>query len=127
MNIVGRDIDLQRIRKDHKITQQRLAVLTKYPQSFISQVENRRVSVPGAFLKVLMKVLDIQDLEPYYLPTPEEVEAQNMNKALEDKANGMQATINRLLDLIERQEQRIRELEDQLIHINEAVIKKLNQ
>lgn len=127
MNIVGRDIDLQRIRKDHKITQQRLAVLTKYPQSFISQVENRRVSVPGAFLKVLMKVLDIQDLEPYYLPTPEEVEAQNMNKALEDKANGMQATINRLLDLIERQEKRIRELEDQLIHINEAVINKLNQ
>ena len=127
MNIVGRDIDLQRIRKDHKITQQRLAVLTKYPQSFISQVENRRVSVPGAFLKVLMKVLDIQDLEPYYLPTPEEVEAQNINKALEDKAMGLQATINRLLDLIERQEQRIRELEDQLIHINEAVIKKLNQ
>lgn len=127
MNIVGRDIDLQRIRKDHKITQQRLAVLTKYPQSFISQVENRRVSVPGAFLKVLMKVLDIQDLEPYYLPTPEEVEAQNMNKALEDKAMGMQATINRLLDLIERQEKRIRELEDQLIHINEAVINKLNQ
>ena len=127
MNIVGRDIDLQRIRKDHKITQQRLAVLTKYPQSFISQVENRRVNVPGAFLKVLMQVLDIQDLEPYYLPTPEEVEAQNMNKALEDKAMGMQATINRLLDLIERQEQRIRELEDQLIHINEAVIKKLNQ
>ena len=127
MNIVGRDIDLQRIRKDHKITQQRLAVLTKYPQSFISQVENRRVNVPGAFLKVLMQVLDIQDLEPYYLPTPEEVEAQNMNKALEDKAMGMQATINRLLDLIERQEKRIRELEDQLIHINEAVIKKLNQ
>lgn len=127
MNIVGRDIDLQRIRKDHKITQQRLAVLTKYPQSFISQVENRRVNVPGAFLKVLMQVLDIQDLEPYYLPTPEEVEAQNMNKALEDKANGMQATINRLLDLIERQEKRIRELEDQLIHINEAVINKLNQ
>lgn len=127
MNIVGRDIDLQRIRKDHKITQQRLAVLTKYPQSFISQVENRRVSVPGAFLKVLMKVLDIQDLEPYYLPTPEEVEAQNMNKAFDDSAKGMQATINRLLDFIERQEGRIRELEDQLIHINEAVIKKLNQ
>ena len=127
MNIVGRDIDLQRIRKDHKITQQRLAVLTKYPQSFISQVENRRVNVPGAFLQVLMQVLDIQDLEPYYLPTPEEVEAQNMNKALEDKAMGMQATINRLLDLIERQEKRIRELEDQLIHINEAVINKLNQ
>lgn len=127
MNIVGRDIDLQRIRKDHKITQQRLAVLTKYPQSFISQVENRRVSVPGAFLKALMKVLDIQDLEPYYLPTPEEVEAQNMNKAFDDSAKGMQATINRLLDFIERQEGRIRELEDQLIHINEAVIKKLNQ
>lgn len=127
MNIVGRDIDLQRIRKDHKITQQRLAVLTKYPQSFISQVENRRVSVPGAFLKVLMKVLNIQDLEPYYLPTPEEVEAQNMNKAFDDSAKGMQATINRLLDFIERQEGRIRELEDQLIHINEAVIKKLNQ
>lgn len=127
MNIVGRDIDLQRIRKDHKITQQRLAVLTKYPQSFISQVENRRVSVPGAFLKVLMKVLDIQDLEPYYLPTPEEVEAQNMNKALEDKANGMQATINRLLGLLERQDERIRQLEDQLIHISEELIKKLNQ
>ena len=127
MNIVGRDIDLQRIRKDHKITQQRLAVLTKYPQSFISQVENRRVNVPGAFLKVLMQVLDIQDLEPYYLPTPEEVEAQNMNKALEDKANGMQATINRLLGLLERQDERIRQLEDQLIHISEELIKKLNQ
>lgn len=127
MNIVGRDIDLQRIRKDHKITQQRLAVLTKYPQSFISQVENRRVNVPGAFLKVLMQVLDIQDLEPYYLPTPEEVEAQNMNKALEDKAMGMQATINRLLDLIERQEKRIHQLEDQLIHISEELIKKSNQ
>ena len=125
MNIVGRDIDLQRIRKDHKVTQQRLAELTKYPQSFISQVENRRVSAPGAFLKVLMDVLDITDLEPYYFPTPEELEAQNKKKAIDDNTKGMQATISRLFDLIERRDERIRELENEVKRLNEIMLKRL--
>lgn len=123
MDIVGRDIDLQRIRKDYKVTQQRLAELTKYPQSFISQVENHRVSTPAAFLKVLMEVLDISNLEPYYCPTPEEGKAQSLNKETDENVKTLQTTITRLFDLLERRDERIRELENEITRLHEIMLK----
>ena len=117
--MVSRDIDLQRIRKDHKVTQQRLAALTKYPQSFISQIENRRVSAPVAFQKVLMEVLNISSLEPYFLPTPVEEKDTIRPDGLKDQ----QSTIARLLDIIDRRDERIRELETDLRRLQDIILK----
>jgi len=123
--MVGRDIDLQRIRKEHRITQQRLAELTKYPQSFISQIENRRVSAPAAFQRVLMKVLDLTTLDPYYLPTPSDEKAQIESNVRSEGLKDQQSTINRLLDIIDRRDERIRELEIEVKRLNDLLIKKI--
>lgn len=101
-----RIIDLQRLRRDHKITQQRLALLTKYPQSYISQIENGRVDANDRFLTTLAEVLGIKDLEPYFSPSPEEKSMQQANNP-----SDLQGTINRLLDMLDRRDERIRELE----------------
>lgn len=127
MDIVSRDIDLQRIRKDHKVTQQRLAELTKYPQSFISQIENRRVNAPAAFQKVLMEVLDISSLEPYYLPAPGDEKFQNENAIRNDELRDQQLTINRLLDIIDRRDERIRELENDLRRMQEIILNRVEK
>ena len=101
-----RIIDLQRLRRDHKITQQRLALLTKYPQSYISQIENGRVDANDRFLTTLAEVLGIKDLEPYFSQSPEEKSMQQANNP-----SDLQGTINRLLDMLDRRDERIRELE----------------
>ncbi len=120
MKLVSRDIDLLRIRKEHHVTQRRLAELTKYPQGFISQIENRRVSAPVQFQQNLMEVLGIPNLEPYYLPTPEEQVAQNFANG----ANEFQQTVNRLLDIIDRRDERIRELESENKRLTDLLLQQ---
>lgn len=108
---MARDLDLQRIRKDYKVTQQRLAELTKYPQSFLSQIENARVPTPEAFVTAVQKVLGIDDIEPYFVPTAEERAAQEATNVAEDRMAEQQNLINRLLDMVDRRDERVRELE----------------
>ena len=120
MKLVSRDIDLLRIRKEHHITQRRLADLIQYPQGFISQIENRRVSAPVQFQQKLMEALGIPSLEPYYLPTPEEQLAQNFANG----TNDFQQTINRLLDIVDRRDERIRELESENKRLTELLLQQ---
>ena len=110
-------IDLLKIRKEHKITQVNLATLTKYPQGFISQIENGRVDAPEAFLVRLKEVLDIKDLSPYFLPDPDEQLAKEARQILE-------SMINRLMDMLDKRDERIRELEGMNIRLQEKLLDK---
>lgn len=99
-----RKLDLRKLRQAHNVTQQRLAELTDYPQSFISQMECGRVNVPDQFLKKLEEVLGIKDFEPFLVDDvhiPESV----TEEIAEDKR-----TIARLLDMIERRDEQISHL-----------------
>ena len=99
-----RKLDLRKLRQAHNVTQQRLAELTDYPQSFISQMECGRVNVPDQFLKKLEEVLGIKDFEPFLVDDvhiPESV----TEEIAEDKK-----TIARLLDMIERRDEQISHL-----------------
>lgn len=124
---MARNLDLQRVRKDYKVTQQRLAELTKYPQSFISQIENARVSPPEAFITALTSVLGIADIEPYFIPTPEEKAVKEAHSEVEDRISEQQSTINRLLDMLDRRDERIKELEAELKHCHSLLFKQLEQ
>ena len=117
----SRDLDLQRIRKDYKITQQNIAGLVDYPQSFISQIENRRVSAPERFQKKLMKVLGIKDLEPYFFPSSEDQAAGAVSKLVSEKVDEQLSTVNRLLGMLEQRDERIRELESMNMRLQEML------
>ena len=60
-----RRLDLQEIRVKHKLTQQKIAEVTDYPQSFISQIERGKVSVPLAFIEKLRSEFNIEDVDDY--------------------------------------------------------------
>lgn len=122
--MVGRDIDLQRIRKEQKVTQQRLAELTQYPQSFISQIENGRVTAPQPFLKKLQELFGIEDLEPYFIPTPEEKAVKEATSEVDLRISEQQSTINRLLDIIDRRDERIKDLEAQVFKLMSLLSEK---
>lgn len=100
-----RKLDLRRIRNEHNVTQMRLAELTDYPQSFISQMECGRVAVPDAFMKKLEEVLGITDFEPYLVGELSDASEQVADEISEDKK-----TIARLLDIIERRDEQIKYL-----------------
>ena len=76
------------------------------------------VSAPIQFQQNLMEVLGIPSLEPYYLPSPEEQAAQNLTNG----ANEFQQTVNRLLDIIDRRDERIRELENENKRLQDIII-----
>lgn len=100
-----RKLDLRKIRNEHNVTQLRLAELTDYPQSFISQMEHGKVAVPDAFLKKLEDVLGITDFEPYLVGELTDSPEQVSDDISEDKK-----TIARLLDIIERRDEQIKHL-----------------
>ena len=125
-----RQLDLQRIRKEHNVTQLRLAELTKYPQSFISQIERGRVDAPEKFYKKLTEVLGIKDFEPYMLPERVEIvdskpqvhpEAQNNEPC--SNCSEEQKMASRLLDMIDRRDQRISELESENKRLHELLLR----
>ena len=120
-----RQLDLQKIRKEHKVTQQRLAELTKYPQSFISQIERGRVDAPQKFLDKLSELLGINDFEPYLLPDKAEVKEVQApaEPKQETKKDEEQSTISRLLDMLERRDQRITELENEIRTLHQQLIR----
>ena len=124
-----RQLDLQRIRKEHNVTQLRLAELTKYPQSFISQIERGRVDAPEKFYQKLTEVLGITDFEPYLIPEKAETESQAQVPA-EDASNVTQCTkaneqsmVSRLLDMLERRDQRISDLESEVKKLHELLLR----
>ena len=62
-----RRLDLQQIRVRNNITQKRLSELSGYPQSFISQIERGKVSVPMSFIEKVSDILKIKDINnPFY-------------------------------------------------------------
>ena len=125
-----RQLDLQRIRKEHNVTQLRLAELTKYPQSFISQIERGRVDAPEKFYKKLTEVLGIKDFEPYMLPERVEIADQKtqvqpeaQNNEPYSNSSEEQKMASRLLDMIDRRDQRISELESENKRLHELLLR----
>lgn len=118
-------LDLHRIRKEHHVTQQRLAELTKYPQSFISQIERGRVDAPAKFLDKLSELLGITDFEPYLVPVSTvigEEKPVTESRPQAEKAEE-QKTVSRLLDMLERRDKRITELENEVRQLHEILMK----
>ena len=138
--MITRRLDLQHIRVKKNITQQRLAELTGYPQSFISQIERGKVSVPVSFIDKVSEILKIKDINKYvsYIDitkpnksadaseqaqAPEEKEpAAEVN--IEPEKPAEKETIDRLVELLERSEKRI-ERQEKKIEDLEAEIQKL--
>ena len=119
-------IDLLRIRKEYKLTQVKLAELTKYPQGFISQIENGRVDSPAAFLIRLKEALGIDDLEPYYLPEGDELVVREALQLLKQRIDEQQSMNNKLMDMLDKRDERIRDLEGQVTKLQENLLERRN-
>ncbi|MDO4512287.1 MAG: helix-turn-helix transcriptional regulator [Bacteroidales bacterium] len=104
-----RKINLKLIRKKHGLTQAKLCELVGYNQGFVSLMERGKVSVPEVFIQKLVKALKIEDIEEFIeeiheevKDTPEPVPYPEIKKA---------SMGERILDIIERYEQKIENLE----------------
>lgn len=123
-----RRLDLQEIRVKHKLTQQKIAEVTDYPQSFISQIERGKVSVPQLFIEKLRTLFNIEDVDDYvtYIEVkkvpaetaepaeaeqPKEEQPASGGDAQEALPTADQITISRLVELLNKSERRIEKLE----------------
>lgn len=126
-----RRLDLQEIRVKRKITQQKIAAETGYPQSFISQIERGKVSVPLAFIEKLREVFNIEDVDDYvtYIEVnkvpvdvaeqidnepPKAVEVESRDAVQETPPTADQLTISRLVELLDKSERRNEKLEAEI-------------
>ena len=119
-------LDINRIRKEHQLTQKQLAQLTSYPQGFISQIENGKAKCPLAFIEKVRDVFSITDIENYIIePQPGQDVTENDNlEQVETSASVQEANAELLatqspdqyitmsfLTMLQRKEKRIEELE----------------
>ena len=126
-----RRLDLQEIRVKHKITQQKVAAVTGYPQSFISQIERGKVSVPLAFIEKLRSEFNIEDVDDYVtyievnkvpvettdapnVEQPKEVQVEIREAVQETSPTADQITISRLVELLNKSERRVEKLEAEI-------------
>lgn len=106
-------LDLRRIRKDFGLTQRGLSQLTGYPQSYLSYVERGRADASKTFRERLTAALKIKDLDKYIIK--EEPPQQTVQQPPQQpEADLSIVTINKLLNMIEDRDRRIKELEDEI-------------
>lgn len=60
-----RQLDLQRIRIEHNLTQKKVAELTGYPQGFVSEIERGKASAPMPFIEKVSELFGIEDISTY--------------------------------------------------------------
>ena len=106
-----RQLDLQKIRGEQKLTQLRLAELTGYPQGFISQIERGKSPAPEQFVRKVQEVLGINDLEPYLIPDEIDLAKEQQIAELEEAKNEERQIVQRLLTMLENRDTRIMKLE----------------
>ncbi len=106
-----RQLDLQKIRGEQKVTQLRLAELTGYPQGFISQIERGKSPAPEAFVRKVQEVFGIVDLEPYLIPDEIDLAKEQQIAELEEAKNEERQIVQRLLTMLENRDARIMKLE----------------
>jgi len=122
-----RRLDIQTIRRKHKLTQKQLSALTGFPQGFISKMECGKVSTPQAFITKVSEVLKIKDIDCFVsyddtsksvLETPDSKEL--LGTQLKDEPTD-KMTIQLLFKMLEKREARIEKLEQE----NDALRSKL--
>ncbi len=113
-----RTLDLQRIRKEFKVTQLRLAELTGYPQGFLSRVENKKAPAPVELINKIANVLEISDIDEYIVPDEDEVRRAAV---VEQKQKIEQDRIDRLLSIIEHRDRRIEKLEAEVDRLRKII------
>lgn len=75
-----KQIDLQKLRKDNKISQKQLAEILNVPQSFISQIENKKDPMPAYWPQLLIDKLNISDISVYEVDeSPQATIVNNQN------------------------------------------------
>lgn len=112
-------LDLKRIRRERKLTQVKLSEMTGYPQGFISQMENGNEAIPKSFITILADKLQIANIDQYFVDDDKDAEARKvLNSCIGRNArwqNGSSdSTIQRLLTMVERKEEKIDDLEAEM-------------
>ena len=106
--------DLQRIRKEQKITQLVLSQMIGYPQSFISKIERGTASAPVALIKKVQEVFGIENIEPY-VKDDLQIKEEAMRNALGIEAPpepmAKKDREAKLFEMLERRDARIEKLE----------------
>ena len=113
-------LDLKRIRKERGLTQSQLAKMLNFPQSYISYIESFRSSPSQEFQDAIKNTLKIEDLSLYEVT---EEDAEQGLKTFLSRIDEQQNTINRLLDMIDRRDQRINELEQEVALLHSVILK----
>lgn len=113
-------LDLKRIRKERGLTQNQLAKMLNYPQSYISYIESFRSSPSKEFQDALKSALKIEDLALYEVTEEDPVAGL---KTFLSRIDEQQNTINRLLDMLENRDNRIQELEQEVALLHSVILK----
>lgn len=115
-------LDLFKIRRKHKLTQQQLSNLIGYPQGYISRIERGKSDASKMFIARVQEALNIEDIGKYLVKDEPEIEQQSQEPASPSELHMM--TINKLLTMLEDKEKRIKELEAELHELRLSVRRK---
>ena len=106
-------VDLYKIRRSKKKTQQEIADIVGCKQSFISQIENRQDAMPDGWIPILQRELDIEDISEYitYIDDPQNI-ASSLNGGTTIAGNGISVNkeVDKFIDLLKSRDELLREI-----------------
>lgn len=126
-------IDLQKIRKSKKKTQQEIADIVGCKQSFISQIENKQDTMPESWIPILQQELDIDDISDFitYIDDAKNV-ASSHNGGTTIAGNGISVNkeVDKFIDLLKSRDELLRDIvkeKDAQISRLIGIIEQLNK
>lgn len=100
-------VDLQRIRRDKKLSQKQIAEILNVPQSFVSQVENMKSPMPEYWISIFANKLNISDISDYEV----ELEEQKISQVFNSQ-NGLSVfnDIDKFIELLKSRDSVFKEI-----------------
>lgn len=106
-------VDLQRIRKVKKMTQQEIADIVGCKQNFISQIENGKDAMPDGWIPILQEALHLDDISDFITDIEDArniASSQNGGTTIAGNGISVNKEVDKFIDLLKSRDELLRDI-----------------
>lgn len=106
-------VDLQRIRRLKKMTQQEIADIVGCKQNFISQIETGKDAMPESWIPILQEALELDDISDFITDIEDArniASSQNGGTTIAGNGISVNKEVDKFIDLLKSRDELLRDI-----------------
>lgn len=106
-------VDLQRIRRIKKMTQQEIADIVGCKQNFISQIETGKDAMPESWIPILQEALKLDDISDFITDIEDArniASSQNGGTTIAGNGISVNKEVDKFIDLLKSRDELLRDI-----------------